>query len=253
MKIKTNPFLYTTPTPPSGAGRLFFLLVLWLSACVREKVYEPQKFGYDYFPVGVGKSWTYQVTDSLFSLNTPRLTVKKFQVQDSLTEKYLDLDNDTTYRLERKSRLNDASPWQLDSIWTVKLLTNASRQSVNRLVLTQNNVALVKLVFPVGESVGWNALQLSANDSPDTILRQNIPYRMVSVGKPYSNFPKTLTVIQKKDSLIDLTKQEKYVEIYASGTGLVFKEDVYVEFCQNVNCGATNITFGRKRRQVFLR
>jgi hypothetical protein len=204
-----------------------------------------QRYGYDYFPLEKGRYSIYEGIDSVFSLSIPKLEVKHYQLMEVMADASLDLAGDTVYRLERFSRPDAASPWTLDSIWTARLLRTPDAKAINRAVRTENNIAIIKLVFPLEENKSWNPLLLSGND----LSQEPSVYTMKAVTKAFRDYPQSMTVVQNQDTSANQVNQRKYLEVYAPQAGLVYKEQVNVEFCTTqASCiGRKIITFGSKK------
>ena len=237
---------------------LFFALLLaGAGACVKMDDSGIKNFGYQYFPLVQGKYNIYQVTDSIFSLSAPKLTVNSYQVMELVSDTMTDLNKDKVYEIIRYSRKDPLTDWNLDSVWTARLMFAPGRQSFNRAVKTENNNAFVKLVFPVANNIKWNGNQLNSLNPPDSINQNNIygTYKMVNVHRPYLKYDSTIFVIQNHDTLPNNQKWEKRTERYAANFGMIEKEKIYVEFaCPDGVCsGSGEITFGYKTKYKLIK
>lgn len=216
----------------------FFILIagsflLW--ACNSEKVEpEPNRLGYDFFPLETGNFVEYDVQETYYSL-TANPIVRNYQIKEVIGDSFLDLSNEIGYQVMRYSRSDDNAAWRLDSIWVAK-------RTASQAIRIENNMAFVKLVFPAEEKKTWNGNVLNNLGNDD--------YVFDAINKPYQlsvqTFEKTLTVMQSTDS--SLVNQDKRTEIYAQGIGLVYKERVQVQFCSSsAAClGKGQIDFGVK-------
>ncbi|GAB3890996.1 hypothetical protein GCM10028803_02360 [Larkinella knui] len=210
--------------------------LLLLDACQSVST-EPVVSGYDYQPLEKGNFWIYEVTEQQFSLNGSVAT-QTYQLREILTSSYTDSPNGapigtTTFRLERYRRSNDSQAWQPDSVSSIRVTDN-------QLIKTENNRSYVKLIFPLIDQFQWNgnAFNTSGEDLYQ-LKNTNKPFTVLS--KP---FPETATIVQQNDST--LVSQDKRVEIYARGVGLIYKEKVQLQFCSSTpSCvGKAQIDYG---------
>jgi hypothetical protein len=222
---------------------LLTVLVVFLASCTDTSEPDFSDYGYDYFPLEINNFQEYEVIDSLFSASNPRLVINRYQLQEVLADTFTDANKEKSFRLERFFRQNSNQNWNLDSVWTVRFSYNPGRTFFNKVVRIENNRALVKMVFPVKEGITWNGVQLNGQDTSKTEEK----YKMVSIKKPYLNYPKTITVLQG-DTLTTLVGQRRKQEIFAENIGLVFKESIGTEI--DINTG--QVVSGRKIRQVLI-
>jgi len=236
---------------------ILLTILFSFEACNRIDENGFKTFGYEYFPLKTGNFNIYNVTDSIFSLSDPRATVKNYQVMELVADTFTDMNKDKVFQIERYSRQDSLTSWNLDSVWTSRLMFAPGRQAYNKAVKTENNIAFVKLVFPVSNNLKWNGNQLNAQNPPDSINQNNIygTYKMVNVNKKYLKYDSTLFVIQNNDTVPNNQKWEKKTERYATNIGMIEKQKVYVEFdCPNGQCSGTNqITFGYKTKYTLYK
>ncbi|WP_138991444.1 hypothetical protein [Larkinella sp. C7] len=214
---------------------------LFLDAC-QPSTTEPIASGYDYQPLEKGNYWIYEVTEQQFALNGSS-TTQTYQLRETITHSYADAANadptgSATFRVERHRRLNDSQAWQPDSVSSIRITDS-------QLIKTENNRSYVKLVFPLIDLFQWNGNAFNT-DGEDL-------YQLKNTAKPFSvlskPFPETATIVQQNDST--LVSQDKRLEIYARGVGLIYKEKVQLQFCSSTpSCvGKAQIDYGI--RQYF--
>ncbi|GAB3252263.1 hypothetical protein GCM10027347_11220 [Larkinella harenae] len=218
--------------------RLFCLTALvagtvWLTSCTPTT--EPQSAGYDYQPLEKGKYWIYEVREQRFSLNGSS-TSETYQLRDMITHAYPPSEvpgGSMTYRIERHRRANDSQAWQPDSASSIRMVDD-------QLVKTESNRSYVKLVFPVVDQFQWNGNAFNS-------IGEDL-YQVRNVGQPFSvlnqPFAETATVVQQNDST--LVSQDKRLEVYARGVGLIYQEKVQLQFCSSTpSCvGKAQIDYG---------
>ncbi|QIP15387.1 hypothetical protein G8759_23530 [Spirosoma aureum] len=214
---------------------VFVLLIFCLGeSCQRESL-GPASDDSAYFPLQIGDYWIYQVTQDTYSSINP-VTEHIYQVQEKISSSY-NQNGQLFFLMEESIKRTAQSDWQLTTIRTVyKNLTQA--------VSLDNNVPVVKLVFPIAPTTSWNTNLYNSN--PDTLLRYEDQYRSFSLGK--LNFENTVSVLGANDST--LVNLEKYRRVYARNIGLVYRENVSLVYCQaSADCvGKGIIESGTKQK-----
>ena len=195
----------------------------------------PFDLGYDYTPLETGRFVVYDVSEQQFPLNAPPVT-RNYQLREIITGTYSDITNQTAFRIERQRRASATQKWDVDSVWT-------ARRDTDRLIRNENGRDYIKLIFPPQERLVWNG-NVFNNLGEDK-------YEFKNVGKAFKigdqNFEQTVTVVQQSDST--LVNQDKRVEIYAKGVGLIFRERVLLQFCSSSPAcvGKAQIDFGSRQ------
>jgi len=197
-------------------------------------------FGYDFFPLETGDFRVYNVEEIIYPLaEIPDTLI--YQLKEVTADSLVDNAGELNYVLQRWKRDNTNDPWILDSLWT-------TYKNNIQAVISENNIPLLKLVFPFEESKSWDSNSLNFRD-PDE-------FEMRNIFMPYSDnqldFPTTVTVIQeeKLDSLISLDNR---YEVFARDIGLIAKVSSKLEFCQESECfGQKIIKEGRILSQALI-
>ena len=226
--------------PQFAVWIIFSLIFGTLIASCSTGTIEPNSvaLGTEYFPLETGRYIDYQVEDIQFSIiNAP--DTSRYLIRELIADKFLDINGDSAFRLERFRRPNATTTWELDSVWVAK-------RSTTRAVVIQNNQPLVKLVFPLEENRRWDGNILNG-------FSENF-YEIKNLGQAFSvdtfNFAKTLKVVQANDS--SLVSIDQRNEIYAVDVGLVYKDSVVVTLCtSDPNC-FNQIESGRKSIQKVI-
>ncbi len=193
---------------------LLFLVILSF-ACEEQVTKITLDNGYDFYPLELGNYWVYEVekVDILgFIPDTSR-----YYLREELTDTLLSESGIVKYFLERQVS-QDQINWEVDSVWTVHRLDQA-------LVVSENNLPLIKLTFPVKVGGIWD-------------------------GNAYNNQAESLFYYETTDLDIDsleavrvvlsdikknIVNQDERSEIYERGVGLISKEYIKLNFC-SVNC-----------------
>jgi hypothetical protein len=194
------------------------LVAMTMSTGCRQRLSTPAPDDSAYYPLQVGSYWLYQVTTEQYLAANSTLK-QVYQIQEKISSSY-NLNGQLVYLVEESRRQTSESAWKLQAIHTVY-------KSLSEVVDQENNVPIVKLVFPVAATPFWNASLYNAN--PITLLQYQQVGRSFSVGK--RTFDDTISVVGTNDST--LVKQEKYFRVYARAIGCVYREDRSLAFCQS--------------------
>ena len=229
------------------------LVILFCTSCETESILPPDTYlGLTYFPLEVGNYAIYDVQDIRYTFGQAPDTLRyqlKETVADSLPGHSMPgQTQEMVYRLERYSKALPDSVWRLDSVWT-------ARKSTSRVVVVENNVPFVKLVFPCRPGAEWDGNVLNSRPEQQytlTATSEKLKNEMAGRSPLDSLFGNSLTVIkaQSADTIIaDTRKSETYVE----GIGLVYKKSLNLQYCAtDASCvGLGIIEFGRDYQQIL--
>lgn len=201
--------------------RITFALtaILLTGGCSRLADPGPDRLGSGYYPLQVGEVRLYQVLEKHWRNNQIFLE-RDYQLRESVTGSFENLEGGTSYLLERAIKPAGSSQWTIDSLWT-------ARVDPYRAILVKNNRPVVVFVFPPEENKTWNANSLNATGAQE--------YRMEDVGRAFvdDSLPpgseRTVTVIQSdNDDIVVETDLRK--EVFGYETGLIFKDIDYKLF-----------------------
>ncbi|GAB4040948.1 hypothetical protein GCM10028809_66790 [Spirosoma gilvum] len=163
---------------------------------------------------------------------------RTYQLKERIGQAYSSVTGQQAYRLIRYKRADDSQVWQPDSVWSARLVNNEAIRS-------ENGRDFVSLLFPISNQASWNGNQLSGFDADEYVARNvNQPYRVLT-----KQFDNTVTVVAQDDST--LVSQDKRIDVYARGVGLVYKERTHLQFCTaSPTCiGHQQIDYGT--RQIY--
>ncbi|MCY7352176.1 MAG: hypothetical protein LH606_16175 [Cytophagaceae bacterium] len=212
----------------TGAG-------LWACRTPETTPISPEtRLGHDFFPLETGRFVEYDVSEIQYSLVAVPTTMS-YQLKEVTGEAFVNAEGLPSYRLERYRRGSAAQPWRLDSVWT-------ARRETARAIRTENNIAYVKLFFPVQEGSRWNGNALNVYGKSEYEIRR-LDQPLTINGQV---FDRTLTVVQRADSsLVSLARR---TEQYARTVGLIYKETTQLYYCNTPDClGKGKIDFGTQK------
>lgn len=218
---------------------IVYLILVGVGAGCQTNTLDPTLADSDYFPLQTGDYWIYQVTQENYTTASP---VRKsvYQLQQKISSSYTQ-NGQLVYLLEESIKRSEQSGWQLSTIRTVY-------KNLREVVNLEHNVPVVKLVFPITTTTSWNSNIYNAN--PDTLLRYQEPGKAFAVSK--LNFDHTVSVLGADDST--LVNQERYRRVYAHNVGLVFSENIALDYCQSTpDCiGKAIIESGSKQKWELI-
>lgn len=204
---------------------LAIVFIISILSCTSETdSIDDRDYGYDYYPIGLGKEWVYQ-SDSIVVLKggTKRDTLSS-SIREVITDTLRSPEGKLLYKMDRFLKKADSEYWQRLNSWYV-LKDNS------RVIRTEENIPIVKLVFPIKEGLKFRS-NLFLNDEiksevgGEFVEVYNGWYPQITSLKTSVSFQNnTLTAAQIKvaniESIIDL---RQVTEFYVKGIGLVRKE-----------------------------
>lgn len=192
---------------------------LWLLvSCTKKQLSgDNSLFGYEYYPVEIGRYTVYEVDSTVYT-DLPKDTVEyKYRIKERFAEKFTDNEGREAIRLERFiKKYNpavpyDSMPWTIKEVWWL----NVNKSSVQ---VVQGNVRYTKLIFPVEENANWNGNAYNSNPA----WQYAYDYIERSETIRATRFEKVLLVKQHFSSTA--IAYQSYTEKYAKGSGLVSRE-----------------------------
>ncbi|MBO2012601.1 hypothetical protein [Hymenobacter negativus] len=188
--------------------------------------------GADYYPVAVGRFWTYAVTDTVWGQSAYNgqvtrggVVVTNTQKRETITETFTDAAGNTAYRMVRAKRDNAAAAWRDDSVFVV----TATPQFVS---ISRSNVRTLEAVFAMKEGGKWhvNAFNNSLPGVEDTVKtrqysRLGQPYTTAAIGaQPAVTYPLSVTTTDMGPAAVsNLLNEVSYQQIFAKNIGPVFR------------------------------
>lgn len=199
---------------------------------------EPERLGYEYFPLTVGEFRTYDVAVINYNLDGSTDTVI-YQLKEVVADSSI-VGDETSYRLDRFRRANQTEPWVIDSVWSARLNTYQA-------IVVEHNVPIIKLSFPLVEDKRWDGNAMNSIDFDE--------FKIKNLGMPYQtngiDYPNTLQMF--KEDLRDprgITQDDYHVEVFSAGLGLIYRLDEDLKYCNN--CPSFTIEQGTVYEQKLL-
>ena len=191
----------------------FIILFLIIICSCKPINYINENYHSKYFPIELNQEKEFLVTNinhSSFGKDTVT-----YYLKEVISEKFLDLEGDSAYRIERFWKTDSMDNYEIKDIWV-------ANKSLNFAQLVEENIRFTKLIFPFDVNVVWDGNAFNNQQSQE--------YRIESINIPYNvnglSFDSSITVIQNYK--LNLLEYENSKEIYVIGVGLVYKEDIEV-------------------------
>ncbi len=212
---------------------LYFVLLIIISSC-KPIVYEETNFFYNYYPLQINQEKEFLVTNILH--NSFGKDTTTYFLKEIITDYNINMEGDTVYTVERYWKVDSSLSYEIKDVWT-------SKKNLSAGYLNEENITYTKLIFPLSLNIYWNGNAFNNLGYQEySIESLNIPFQLNNVI-----FDSSLTVIQNYKS--NLLEFENSKEIYATGIGLIYKEDVQVE----INSGnLSDITQGYEYYQEII-
>lgn len=117
------------------------LAALFVASCSSETEEPDIDFGYEYFPVTIGLTNTYQVDSTVYNLFADTVFTRSWEVQETIVSEDVDGEDRPRYRIEQRRR-QDNSAWSglTPTIWYAV----RTDQVAERL---EDNLRFLKIVF----------------------------------------------------------------------------------------------------------
>lgn len=190
----------------------------------KKKVESPPDVGYAYAPTTIGKYIVYDVDSTVYDDFKHDTTYFKYRIKEKLEEIFIDNQGRQAIKLVRYMKKYNPSVSYDNIPWFVKDVWNYTKTSTT-LEVVEENIRFTKLVFPVKEDISWNG---NANN---TIGDWEYKYNYVDKAEIINGyqFDNILYVEQKDDKNKNAIHRQYFIEKYAKGVGLVYREikDLY--------------------------
>jgi hypothetical protein len=191
---------------------------LFASSCTKKKIAADESIlGLDYYPTTQGKYVIYDV-DSIGYRELEGDTIYvKYRVKEKIADSFTDNEGLPAMRLERYIKMfnplksYDSIPWTIREVWMI----NADKKSIQ---VSERDVRYTKLIFPIQENASWNG------NAKNTIGEWDYSYKYIDKKETFNNNVLEKVLYVKQKDFYTHIEYPKYVEKYAKGIGLVYRE-----------------------------
>lgn len=206
----------------------FFLLSLFCLAASCKEEADPFQadFGYEYFPLEVGKYLVYEVDSTIYDpTGDTAVFFSKTQVKEEIVDTLSDNLGNLLFKIERFERTADSLPWQVTKVFTATIQNDQA-------IRTEDNLRFIKMPFPPHDGASWDANIYFDPSVVVTVAGESVEMfkgwssRILDVGLPDTvgilQFPEVTTIrLADEENLIELRRG---FEKYAKGIGLIYRE-----------------------------
>lgn len=214
------------------------ILILLGSACGKDE-FVPADRGTNYFPIRVGSTWIYNVSETIYSeVTAPKES--SYRLRLTVSDSLPNAAGNYTFVVNRSRQDIGESAWTSVDTWSV-------RKNDREVIVTEGNISFKRLMFPTRSGLTWNGNEYNT-------LGEDL-YEMEEVkgaeGWGAVSYPDTLRVEQESndDFIVFLDQRE---ESYGKGVGLLRKSVTQLNYCTTENCiGQQKIKSGKTYLQVL--
>jgi hypothetical protein len=225
---------------------LFFITVLAVSACgPTDELIPPidQDTGVSYFYMVDNKYREYNVREIRYTAVGISDTFI-YQLREEVKEAFQNALGEESRLIHRLTRPNSSSSWQLDSVWTVRI-------ERDRAVSIENNIPIVKMVFPAQRNRTWDGNIYNTKGTDQFKILNFGALTNIAVNDDLEATT-TLTIEQENDQ-DGITFKDFRREIYADSIGLISKQYEVLKICSRPECVGLNlIESGRFYRETII-
>lgn len=225
---------------------LFFILALGISACGSSDELIPAadpSTGVTYFYMVENKYREYNVREIRFTA-VGLSDTSIYQLREEVKEAYVNSQGEESRLIHRLTRPNSTSPWQLDSVWTIRI-------ERDRAVSIENNIPIVKMVFPAQTGRTWDGNIYNLKDADQFKIINFGALTNIAVNDDLETT--TTLTIEQEDDEDGLTFKDFRREIYADSIGLISKQYEVYKICSRSECtGLNQIESGRFYRETII-
>ncbi len=200
---------------------LLFSLVSCLSETEDRNIEDK---GYDYFPVEIGKEWTYQSDSVIITKFGQAKDTLKSLIREVISDTLRNENGHLVYVVERFLKKDGQEYWEKMNSWTIE-------KDNSKLLRTEENIPLVKFVFPFKQGT-----RFKSNLYFDDKVLSEVGNEFLAVYDGwwpkverldedvfYKNdvYPAVRINVANYETIIDLRQVTEY---YVKGIGLVKKD-----------------------------
>lgn len=209
---------------------LFFALAFIFSCSKQTEVLDDSIFGYNYYPVAIGKVWEYRMDSILFDTvqkitKDTTISYYKEEIKDTVR----DSQGELLYKIDVFHKADLQSPWNL-------IGSNFIIQDPYQLTKVENGLRFIKLIFPILKNKSWNGNN-QINEKTEIKIKgevftayKNWNYYYNEVGRSDSVLNKAydkVTEVQEADDENSIEKRFSLAK-YAEGVGLIYREQWFL-------------------------
>lgn len=196
-------------------------------------------YGYEYFKIDSTKNYIYQVDSLAYNNNTKTIDTFSFLIKTKFTNSFTDTINNVIWRLKRFAKYKNTTDFIEIQNYFVQL-------NSKQLIHTENNIVLLKAVFPLKNSLVWNGNLFNSQ------IRVNSTVNFLNVAfstndTTFFNSTKITEEISK-DFIFDIER----FSLYQKNIGLVYLKNKNIETQTNQQGQPIQSGFDVKMRLIEI-
>jgi hypothetical protein len=209
----------------------FFVLTTLLSCSKNETDSITFAQAKDYFPVQIGKSWTYDIDSIKFDIQndkTVKIDTLRWQAREVVVDTFKDRTGQTRYKIERYERKRGETTWKIAEILSVAL-------TKDNIIRSEGGFTFIKMPNVLVQGQPWDgnifndpSVKIEIEGELLEPFAKKWSFNILNINKPDKigdkSFENVLTIEGKTDTKI-LTDKRYLNEKYALGIGLIYKEE----------------------------
>ncbi|HEY8934341.1 MAG TPA: hypothetical protein VIM65_03940 [Cyclobacteriaceae bacterium] len=206
-------------------------VILVAVACDSSNETNYSKTGLNYYPLHVGNSWTYTVSELKFDTliqNISSSYQEKFEVVDS----FQNLSGEAEFVIHLSTRNNEDAAWTYSQTWSARV------SALNEILVQEENVTYLEILLPVSNGLSWKGNKYNTIESTRTNNRIDT-YVIKDFPKAYNTFSHSFKVQESDDK--NFAYEDVRYSIYAENVGLAYRINKYIEYCDDAVCFGLNI------------
>lgn len=176
----------------------------------------------DYFPLRKGFYQVYTVHERIYELQV-EIKNLTYQLKTEVVDSFINQEAGYTYTIHRSKRNTSTDPWEFQQVWS-------ARMNTANVVVSEENVPFVKIVFPAVENRHWDGNAFNSLPADEYILTEAGKSYELSTGEAVGNY---IQIVQEDSG--DLFNVNKRQEFYVRNIGLVQAEIMDIEYCSDAD------------------
>ncbi len=236
-----------------GNSLLFslFILSLFFSGCVDERSnnLDPSLFGYEYYPIEVGKYWIYQMDSTIIDDGGNTRIENTSFIKEEIIDTFQNNLGEAIFVIERSGSSTVDGNYVVTDAWTAEF-------NDDRAVKTEENLRFIKLIFPADIDVNWQGNQF------DELIQVDVAGEQIWVYKDWGDYHIIATnsitwsngvkydnviIVQQADFESEVERRFSK-EYYAPNVGLVRREMTILD----TQCLCPGDTWEEKAQAGFI-
>lgn len=228
---------------------LLFWSVFMIFSCTNNtEDLDTSSFGYDYFPLETGRSWTYQSDSIIYTRGGIQIDTFRSFIKEEVEDYTLDIEGHKVFKIARSMRRNENDSWQRLNTWTAYV-------DKTRAIRTEENIKILKLVFPILKGqrfdgnifIDKNNKILVGGEFMDIYKDWRHRIDEVDISENFKGQEASVCKINlvEDESIID---KRDVKETYAKGIGLLYKSSTILE----LDPSKVNLPWNQKITRGFI-